>query len=458
MSSEIVNVSRTTDDPQTGQDKQSVTDEPTMADEKVEYASPYHQDAFGNEEFAEVKYKVLKWWQCSLLMIAETISLGILSLPAGVAGLGLVPAVIILVGLGILATYTAYVIGQFKWRYPHISNMSDAGEVLMGWFGRELLFTGQMLYLVFIMGSHILIFSQALNSISSHGTCTIVFGIIGLIISFIFSLPRTLAGMTWLSLASFISIVAAVLTTMIAVGIQNKGAAVKATVDTDLVTGFVSVSNIVFSHSTFFAMIAELRNPRDFPRVVVTLQTVDISIYIVTAVVIYYYAGDSVASPALGSAGPLASRIAYGVALPTIVISGVVYGHVAFKAIYVRIFAHTDRIHKQDFVAVSSWIGIALSLWIIAWIIASAIPVFSNLLSLMSALFGSWFTYGLPAIFWLYMNRSHWFSSPKKVALTLVNTLALCVGIIVCGLGLYTSGKAIHDQPGGKTFSCANNL
>lgn len=58
-------------------------------------------------------------------------------------------------------------------------------------------------------------------------------------------------------------------------------------------------------------------------------------------------------------------------------------GHVAFKAIYVRIFAHTDRIHKRDFIAVSSWIGIALSLWIVAWIIASAIPVFSNLLSLM---------------------------------------------------------------------------
>lgn len=23
---------------------------------------PYRQDAFGDEEFAEVKYKVLKWW------------------------------------------------------------------------------------------------------------------------------------------------------------------------------------------------------------------------------------------------------------------------------------------------------------------------------------------------------------------------------------------------------------
>jgi uncharacterized membrane protein len=66
-----------------------------------------------------------------------------------------------------------------------------------------------------------------------------------------------------------------------------------------------------------------------------------------------------------------------------IIIAGVINGHVASKAIYLRIFAGTDRMHKRDFVAVSSWIAIALVLWVIAWIIATAIPVFSTLLSLI---------------------------------------------------------------------------
>ena len=39
--------------------------------------------------------------------------------------------------------------------------------------------------------------------------------------------------------------------------------------------------------------------------------------------------------------------------------------------------------HKRDWVAVSSWLGIAAGLWILAWIISAAIPVFSNLLSLI---------------------------------------------------------------------------
>jgi hypothetical protein len=38
---------------------------------------------------------------------------------------------------------------------------------------------------------------------------------------------------------------------------------------------------------------------------------------------------------------------------------------------------------KRDWVAVSSWIGIAFGLWTIAWVIAEAIPVFNNLLSLI---------------------------------------------------------------------------
>jgi hypothetical protein len=39
--------------------------------------------------------------------------------------------------------------------------------------------------------------------------------------------------------------------------------------------------------------------------------------------------------------------------------------------------------HKRDWIAVSLWLGIAAALWIIAWIISAAIPVFSNLLSLI---------------------------------------------------------------------------
>ena len=127
--------------------------------------------------------------------------MGILSLPAAVASLGLVPAIVVLVGLGVLASYTGYVIGQFKWRYPNVSGVADAGEILLGPIGREVFFAGQLLYLVFIMGSHVLSFTTAFNTITSHGTCQLVFGVVSLGLSFFLSIPRTLGKMSWISLA-----------------------------------------------------------------------------------------------------------------------------------------------------------------------------------------------------------------------------------------------------------------
>lgn len=48
------------------------------------------------------------------------------------------------------------------------------------------------------------------------------------------------------------------------------------------------------------------------------LQTFEIIFYVVAAVVIYYYAGQAVTSPALGSAGPVLKKVAYGIAIPTV--------------------------------------------------------------------------------------------------------------------------------------------
>lgn len=81
----------------------------------------YEQDPFGDEECMVVQYRTMEWWHASFIMIAETISLGILSLPSVLATVGLVPGVILIVGLGIITTYTGYTIWQFKMAYPHVS-------------------------------------------------------------------------------------------------------------------------------------------------------------------------------------------------------------------------------------------------------------------------------------------------------------------------------------------------
>ena len=98
--------------------------------------------------------------QAGILMIAETISLGILSLPSTLGTLGLVPGLILLLGLGALATYTGLVIGRFKLRFPAVHNMADAGAMIFrgtkaGKAIERVLWFGVQAFVGFIMGAHL---------------------------------------------------------------------------------------------------------------------------------------------------------------------------------------------------------------------------------------------------------------------------------------------------------------
>lgn len=52
-------------------------------------------------------------------------------------------------------------------------------------------------------------------------------------------------------------------------------------------------------------------------------------IYLVVGIVVYYYCGSYVASPALGSAGALMKKISYGIALPGLVVTTGLFIHVS---------------------------------------------------------------------------------------------------------------------------------
>jgi hypothetical protein len=101
--------------------------------------------------------------------------------------------------LGVLAGYTGYVIGQFKLKYPQVHSMADAGMIIFGPVGRELLGFGQCVVLVFIMAAHITSFTIMMNVLTGHSMCSIVFSIVALALSILLTLPRRLQEMSYLS-------------------------------------------------------------------------------------------------------------------------------------------------------------------------------------------------------------------------------------------------------------------
>jgi len=71
-----------------------------------------------------------------------------------------------------------------------------------------------------------------------------------------------------------------------------------------------------------------MRDPRKYQRSLIICQTVVTVTYVVIGIVVYYYCGSYVASPALGSAGILIKRVAYGLALPGLLVTTTIVLHV----------------------------------------------------------------------------------------------------------------------------------
>lgn len=201
--------------------------------------------------------------------------------------------------------------------------MADAGDLLLGSPGRRVLGVAQLVFFVFVMGSHILTFSIMMNVLADHTNCTILYASIGLLVSFILTLPRRLEKLSHLSSVSFISITGAVLTSMIGVTL-TKMAPEHLSVFSPAPTvhdACLAITNIVFAyagHVAFFTLFSELKHIEDFPKALALLQMSEMILYTVSAIVIYTYIGPDVTSPALNSAGKLFRKISYGIAIPTV--------------------------------------------------------------------------------------------------------------------------------------------
>ncbi|KAL0933502.1 N amino acid transport system protein 1 [Colletotrichum truncatum] len=433
------------------------------------YAPPAEDNSvLGGEDGELIDYKTLSWWQGGIVLIAETVSLGILSLPSVLATVGLVPGIILILIMSFLSTYSGVVLAEFRKEYPFVQNFGDAVEVMgksigMGRVFQEVFGWAQVIFQVFVMGSHLLTWTICMNTLTNSSTCTIVWAVVGLAVFAVLNFPRTLKYTSWMSMASCISITLAMLITLGDVAAERPigSGSIDITRQLGFTGAFLAVTNIAISfssHSCFFSVIGEFKKPEDWPKALALLQIVDTTLYLLAAIVIYVFVGPDVPSPALSAAGSKTMRKAiWGIAIPTIVIAGVIYGHVAAKYIFSRMFRNTKHMIRRTKLSGIVWIAIVIGIWAISMVIAESIPVFNSLLGLICALFASWFSYGLPGIFWLWMHYGNWFTSGKQIAKFLANVMLLLTGFLICVLGLWASIEAIATEKLTKPWTCASN-
>lgn len=243
-----------------------------------------------------------------------------------------------------------------------------------------------------------------------------------------------------------------------------------------------ALSTLVFAYAgtpAFFPIVSEMRDPRLYTRSVIICQTSVTALYITIGCVVYYYCGSYVASPALGSAGVTMKKIAYGFALPGLAVSTALVVHVsccryiAFclslltatqlpgKYVFIRILRHSRHLTANTVIHWVTWLGCIFVVAITAYIIASAIPVFDSLVSLVGALFGSFLTFQPMGCMWLYDNWSRADKSPRWIFGVCWSVFVILSGTFLMGGGTYGSVVSIRNSyqttGGSGAWSCADN-
>ncbi|KAK3075469.1 hypothetical protein LTR53_001177 [Teratosphaeriaceae sp. CCFEE 6253] len=381
-----------------------------------------NEDVFGHEEGHDIKYKTLSWQLVAVLMIAEIVSNGMLSLPSSLAVVGIVPGLIII------------------------------GYILFGPFGRELLAFGTVVFAVFATGGQLLAGQIALAALSNNKLCLMLYTGIFAVPTLICSFPRTLDGLSWISIPSVLSITIAGIVGMVGAGLHpTEPREISITVPSTFFAAFISITNPVFAyagHFMFFVMVSEMKRPQDAMKAAYTLQGFATTFYAVFAAITYVYLGSTVTSPSFSSLDPVWQKAAYGIALPNFLIAGSLYAHTASKLMFVRIFRRSRHLHSHTVLGWGTWVVLVILMNAAAFVLAVGVPIFNYLIGIAASLFAAWFTYGIAGMFWLhdsYVDGDGVRTWRRKWAQAALAIATVLTGAFICVAGMYVTVRAIVE-------------
>ncbi|OQE18275.1 hypothetical protein PENSTE_c018G05243 [Penicillium steckii] len=452
----------------------SLSPVPSQTGQIFEDQNYAHDAVFGEITEEGPNYRNVGWIGSAALMMKSQIGLGVLSIPVAFDTLGIVPGVIILIAIAWITTWSDYMIGVFKLKHREVYGIDDAGGLMFGRIGKIFFGFAFCLYWVFVAGSGMLGISIALNSLSTHGTCTAVFVAVAAIAGFMLSSIQTLGRMSPLAWIGLVCIVTGILVVTIAVGVQDRPSSASQDgiwVSDYQITGsapfsqsITAVSSLVFAYSgtpSFFSIAAEMRDPRQYTRSLLICQSVVTAVYLAIGCVVYYYCGSYVASPALGSAGPTVKKISYGFALPGLLVTTMLVIHLPGKYIFLRILHGSRHLTANTVTHWVVWLSCTFGITVIAYIIASAIPVFDNLVSLIGALLGTLMSFQPMGCMWLYDNWNAKDRSPRWIMMVCWSGFVILSGTFLMVSGTYGSIVTIiesYNASGGSAaWSCADN-
>ncbi|TLS25675.1 hypothetical protein PpBr36_07274 [Pyricularia pennisetigena] len=462
-----------------------------------EASSELVQKQIDSEANAGIQYRTCSWQKTAALLFSEYICLAIMSFPWSYSVLGLVPGLIFTVFVALIVLYTSLVLWEFCLRHPEVRDVCDIGQMLF-WGKKWAWYATAVMFLLNNTGLHVLVGAKYINTMTGRSDSvqcqTVSFGIIVAIVCWLCSLPRTFSMLSKLGTASAAFTFISVLLATIFAGIQGDPAGFDPrdsyttsagvakvggnpivtafpTASTTFVmatTAFLNISYTFIGQITLPSFIAEMKDPRDFPKALWACTIAEIFVFSIVGSIIYAYTGNQyMTAPAFGSLHDVYKKVSFSFMIPTIIFLGVLYASVSARFIFFRLFDGSRHKSEHTVVGWSAWAAILFTTWILAFIVAEVIPFFSDLLSLMSSLFDSFFGFIFWGVAYFRMRRADRRKNPEEpqtatgMALSALNVFIILIGVFFLTVGTYATVQSIIDSfhlgAVGTVFTCASN-
>ncbi|KAG5367071.1 hypothetical protein CJU89_1518 [Yarrowia sp. B02] len=363
----------------------------------------------------------------SVFFLTTTDILGPSSAPWAISQLGWFPGVMLFTVLGAAAVYTGWLIYKMflKLDSPQFP-MKTFGDLALRVYGKgfrwgvDILQSLQLLcnVAVIILGN-----GQGLSQIYSH-LCFSVWCIIFMVAGMLLGQIRRLSNFSYVANAAIWMNLFVVFATMgIAAtkppnyvgGAQQNNlpnstdpVRTKAIEEYPFQDQLGAVMNIVYSYGgamVFVEFLSEMRKPREFLKGMLSAQGVIFVCYLLYGLLVYAYQGQYTVNPGNQGLGSHNWQIAVNViSVVSSLIAAGLYGNVGIKVVYITIIRRAiPALPNLDdgFKGRIAWALMVFIYWAVAFVIASAIPQFSSLTSLVGAACILQFSYTFPPLMYM---------------------------------------------------------
>jgi len=349
-------------------------------------------------------------------MLADIVGTSVLTYAGVARQLGWALTVALIVLLSPVAVYTAVLMsrtGGLLMRSKGVRplTMGEAGRLTLGGDRAAKAVYGIVYGFAFLgQASYLLVLGQTLQGMFYDFELCLPTSVLiscGLCLPFVVSVRR-LSESVWLCFANLFLILAVLGIVMAAMAYDGPRADAKTFLfaeDLSLLTVFGSMTNIVFSytgHWLYFEIMSEMHEPESFPRVFYINMPLQIGLYLLVACWGYYYAGDAAEGYFLdnlpnGPAYRVASTLLFAHVIVAFLIKNVVltryvHGLVAPS----RVSTHLSepggaRAHVE-------YVCCGLLLQVACFLVANAVPFFSEFLGLVGGLLSGPISFLLPMV------------------------------------------------------------